>query len=61
MYIREIARHLYQLRGRLDELERAYEAEPPGDKRDELQLELSKVRAEYQKIKKVLEGAKESS
>jgi len=61
MYIREIARHLYQLRGRLDELERTYEAEPPGEKRDELQLELNKVRAEYQKIKNVLEGAKESS
>ena len=45
----------------MDELERACETAPPGEKRDALQLELSKVRAEYQKVKNVLEGAKESS
>ena len=61
MYIQDIARHLYQLQGRLEELERAHEAELPGDKRDELELELRKTRAEYQKVKNVLEGAKQSS
>jgi hypothetical protein len=61
MYIREIARHLYQLRGRLEELERAYGAELPGEKRDELERELHGVRAEYEKVRNILEGAKESS
>ena len=61
MYIRKIARLLYQLKGRLEKLERAYEAEPSGEKRDEMERELFRVRAEYQKVKKVLEGAKVSS
>ena len=61
MYIREIARNLYKLKRRLEELERTYEAELPGEKRDELERELHKARVEHQKIKNILEGAKESS
>jgi beta-glucosidase-like glycosyl hydrolase len=60
-YIREIARNLYELKNRLEELERAYNSEPPGERRDELQLELNRARQEYKRIKNILEGAKESS
>jgi hypothetical protein len=60
-YIREIARNLYELKNRLEELERAYNSEPPGERRDELQLELNRTRQEYKRIKNILEGAKESS
>ena len=59
-YIREIARSLYQLKSRLEELEQAWESEPPGEKRDELGQELKKIRLEYEKVKNILEGAKES-
>ena len=61
MYIREIARLLYQIMGRLEELERTHEAEPSGGKRDEMGRELSRLRAEYHKVKNILEGAKHSS
>jgi beta-glucosidase-like glycosyl hydrolase len=60
-YIREIARNLYELKNRLEELEQAYNSEPPGERRDELQLELNRARQEYKRIKNILEGAKESS
>lgn len=60
-YIRDIARTLYQLRNRLEELEKAYDSEPPGEKRDELELELNRTRQEYYRVKNILEGAKESS
>ncbi|MDH3927573.1 MAG: hypothetical protein OEV22_06460 [Deltaproteobacteria bacterium] len=59
-YIREIARSLYQLKSRLEELEQAWESKPPGAKRDELEQELRKIRLEYEKVKNILEGAKES-
>ncbi|MDH3800680.1 MAG: hypothetical protein OEU80_01180 [Deltaproteobacteria bacterium] len=59
-YIREIARSLYQLKSRLEELEQAWESEPHGEKRDELEQELRKIRLEYEKVKNILEGAKES-
>jgi len=59
-YIREIARSLYQLKSRLEELEQAWESESPGEKRDELEQELRKIRLEYEKVKNILEGAKES-
>jgi hypothetical protein len=59
-YIREIARSLYQLKSRLEELEQAWESEPAGEKRDELEQELRKIRLEYEKVKNILEGAKES-
>lgn len=60
-YIREIARTLYQLKNRLEELEQVRESEPPGEKREELEQELKKIRLEYEKVKSILEGAKESS
>jgi DNA replicative helicase MCM subunit Mcm2 (Cdc46/Mcm family) len=59
-YIREIARSLYQIKNRLEELEQAWESEPPGEKRDELERELKKMRLEYNKVKNILEGAKQS-
>jgi beta-glucosidase-like glycosyl hydrolase len=60
-YIREIARNLYELKNRLEELEQAYNSEPPGERRDELQLELNRTRQQYKRLKNILEGAKESS
>jgi hypothetical protein len=45
----------------LEELEQAWESEPPGEKRDELEQELRKIRLEYEKVKNILEGAKEST
>jgi hypothetical protein len=59
-YIREIARSLYQLKNRLEELEQAWELEPPGEKRDQLEQELKKIRLDYERVKNILEGAKES-
>ena len=61
VYIREIARNLYELKNRLEELKQAYDSEPPGERRDELQLELNRTRQEYRRVKSILEGAKESS
>ena len=61
VYIREIAKSLYELKNRLEELEQAYDLEPPGERRDELQLELNRTREEYRRVKSILEGAKESS
>ena len=61
VYIREIARNLYELKNRLEELEQAYDSEPLGERRDELQLELNRTRQEYERVKRILEGAKESS
>ena len=61
VYIREIARNLYELKNRLEDLEKAYALEPPGEGRDELQLELNRTRQEYKRLKSILEGAKESS
>ena len=61
VYIREIARNLYELKNRLEELEQAYDSEPPGERRDELQLELNRTRQQYERVKSILEGAKESS
>jgi len=61
VYIREIARNLYELKRRLEELEQAYDSEPPGERRDQLQLELNRTRQEYKRVKSILEGAKESS
>lgn len=60
-YIREIARHLYDLKRRLEKLEQEYKSEPPGERRDELELELNRTGQEYKRVKSILEGAKESS
>ena len=61
VYIREIARNLYELKKRLEQLEQACILEPPGERREELQLELNRTRQEYKRVKSILEGAKESS
>lgn len=58
MSIREIARTLYQLKKRVEHLERAFDAEPPGERRDMLERELAKARAEYGQAKKILDGEK---
>ena len=60
VYIREIARNLYELKNRLEELKQAYDSEPPGERRDELQVELNRTRAEHKRLKSILEGAKDS-
>ncbi|MFP3869554.1 MAG: hypothetical protein ACLFVT_01565 [Syntrophobacteria bacterium] len=61
MSIREIARSLYQLKKRVEELERACRAEPPGARRDSLERELLKARAEHERVRRILEGEKEDS
>jgi DNA-binding transcriptional regulator GbsR (MarR family) len=61
VYIREIAKNLYELKRRLEELEQTYDAESPGERRDNLQLELNRTREEYKRVKRILEGAKESA
>ena len=60
-YIRDIARTLYELSKRLENLEKEYDSEPPGEKRDELELELNRTRQEYYRVRNILDGAKESS
>ncbi|UCG11014.1 MAG: hypothetical protein JSU72_10615, partial [Deltaproteobacteria bacterium] len=60
MYIRDIARTLYELKKKLEELERAYDAEESGDRRDSIELELAKARYEHEKVRCILEGAKGS-
>lgn len=59
-YIRDIARSLYKVKRRLEELEHAYAAQQPGEERDFLERELFKTRAEHTRLKNILEGAKES-
>ncbi len=58
MSIRDIARTLYQLKKRVEDLEPAVEAEPPGESRETLERELAKVQAEYGQAKKILDGEK---
>lgn len=60
MYIRDIARQLYRLKRQLEQLEQALEAQQPGEDRDSLERQLAKVRAEHEKVRSILEGAKES-
>jgi hypothetical protein len=59
MSIREIARTLYELKRRVEENERALEAEPPGGGRERLEREVAKARAEYQRVREILEGEKD--
>lgn len=59
MSIREIAKTLYQLKKQVGDLERAFEAEPAGEDRDRLERELVKVRGDYRRMKKILEGEKD--
>lgn len=59
MSIREIARSLYELKRQVEEKERALEGEPPGERRDGLERELAKARAEHERVRKILEGEKD--
>ena len=59
-YIRDIAKNLYELKRQLEKMEQTYNSEPPGERREELWLELSRTRKEYYRVKRILEGAKES-
>lgn len=58
MSIREIARTLYQLQKRMEELEQAWKAENSESRRESLEAELRKVRAEYRRARSILEGEK---
>jgi len=58
MSIREIARTLYQLKKHVEDVERTFQAEPPGERRDTLERELAKARAEHRRVKEILEGEK---
>jgi hypothetical protein len=53
-----IARELYRLQQEVDQLERRVQACPPG-KRQEIEEELRKAKAERDKVKRMLEGTKE--
>jgi aminoglycoside phosphotransferase (APT) family kinase protein len=59
MSIREIARSLYELKRQVEQKERALEGEPPGETRDWLERELARARAEYERVRKILEGEKD--
>ncbi|MFH1675030.1 MAG: hypothetical protein ABIF87_16625 [Pseudomonadota bacterium] len=58
MSIRLIALDLYRLRQEVEKLERAIE-KAPEEKKAELEDKLRKVKAERDKMKKILEGKKE--
>jgi GAF domain-containing protein len=53
-----IARDLYRLQQEVDQLESELNACPP-DKRENLEEQLRKARAERNRVKRMLEGAKE--
>ena len=57
MSVRMIARDLYRLQQQVDRLESRLQACPPG-KREELEEELRKAKAEREHVKRMLEGAK---
>lgn len=58
MSLRMIARDLYRLQQQVDRLEGRLQACPPG-KREELEEELRKAKAERERVKRMLEGTKE--
>ena len=58
MSVRMIARDLYRLQQQVDRLEGLLRACPPG-KREELEEELRKAKAERERVKRMLEGTKE--
>ena len=57
MSVRMIARDLYRLQQQVDRLEGRLQACPPG-KREELEEELRKAKAERERVKRMLEGTK---
>ena len=58
MSVRMIARDLYRLQQQVDRLEGLPQACPSG-KREELEEELRKAKAERERVKRMLEGTKE--
>lgn len=58
MSIRMIAKDLYRLRQQVEMLEKQVENAPP-EKREELEERLRKVKAERNRMKRVLDGTKE--
>jgi len=58
MSIRIIARDLYRLRQEVEMLEQQVESSSP-EKKDELKDRLRKVRAEQNRMRRILDGAKE--
>jgi cell division protein FtsL len=58
MSIRIIARDLYRLRQEVERLEQQVENSSP-EKKEELKDRLRKVRAEQNRMRKILDGAKE--
>ena len=58
MSVRMIARDLYRLQQDVDRLESQLKACPPA-KREELEDHLRKAKAERDRVKRMLEGAKE--
>jgi hypothetical protein len=58
MTIRLIAKDLYRLQQEVEALENALE-DAPFDKRDGIREKLRKVRGERDKIRKILDGAKD--
>lgn len=58
MSIRIIARDLYRLRQEVERLEQEVESSSP-EKKEELKDRLRKVRAEQNRMRKILDGAKE--
>ncbi len=58
MSLRMIARDLYRLQQEVDRLESELNACPPA-KREDLEEQLRKARAERDRVKRMLEGSKE--
>ena len=58
MSVRMIARDLYRLQQEVDRLESQLKACPPA-KREDLEDQLRKARAERERVKRLLEGSKE--
>ena len=60
MSIRLIARDLYRLIREVSELEKQIDDAPP-ERQEALTVELRKVKAERDRLRRVLDGSKESS
>ena len=60
MSVRMIAKELYALQQQVDKLERQIESETP-EKREALREHLRKIRAERDRMRRVLDGEKEPS
>jgi hypothetical protein len=58
MSVRMIARDLYRLQQEVDRLETQLKACPP-EKREELEDQFRKAKAERDRVKRMLEGSKE--